>query len=501
MPTPSTDPLDFNDPGFVIPATTVAVDGSINISSDTIIWTLDDSPILIQNDVTIDSGAILRIMPGVIIKFAANASIIVNGGELLVIGNSPASQHVLFTSVENNAIGGGANTAGPGDWTGLQFGPLSSAEIHGATIEYAANAILFNVDGVGMVDNSIIRYSRDHAFTLDMAGDVDLRHNQIVNNGSSTTPQGGGVFVDQNMTGTLNVESNLIRGNTAANSASIGQGGGIFVSTSTGTTNIVNNLILENSSYNEGGGIYLDGGNVYAESNTITNNSSITGTAGVATGLHIGSTVGSGSQLINNLIYFNVGDEITIDIGAIPDIDFNLTELAFGTNNITTDPQFVANWYLSHQIIAGQATDSPALDTGSPTQPLVITDMTTRTDGGLDTGNTDIGYHHHQGIPDVSTNILFNPAVSTLTASATTTIIVTPQDSSFVGLGVPGLDVTINVACNIGTNSSIRDRGDGSYEFDVTANPSGSIVFQIIVNGTATTGKTYTWGGAGSCNA
>jgi len=499
--TPSTDPTLATGTGDFPTIPTTSVTGPITISSETV-WTLDDSPVLIQNMVTIGSGGMLRIMPGVIIRFAAGASLIVDGGELIVIGNSPPPQHVLFTSSENNAIGGGANTAGPGDWTGLQFRSAASAEIHGATIEYAANAILFNVAGGGMVDNSIIRSSLDHAFTLDMTGDVDLRHNQIVNNGSSTTPQGGGIFVDPNMTGNLIIESNLIRGNKA-NLAS-GQGGGVFVSTTvSGTTSINNNLILENSADVRGGGVYLEGGNGLSfESNTITDNTIMTGPSIEGVGIYISSGITGSSQLLNNLIFFNdTGTDEIINNGS-PVTDYNLmsntaTSPLTGTNDaVTATPEFFANWYLS-QISAGQGTDSPALDAGSPTQPPVITDMTTRTDGGLDTGATDIGYHHPNAAPSIDAGTSdFQPANSPgIGLDTTVTVGFIPRDGNGVPVG-PGLNVIVSFTSTPnGTINEIRDMGDGSYQFDFTSSGfTTSDTLQVSANGvTFTATTTISW--------
>jgi hypothetical protein len=66
--------------------------------------------------------------------------------------------------------------------------------------------------------------------------------------------------------------------------------------------------------------------------------------------------------------------------------------------NIDADPLFVPGpggaYYLS-QIAAGQAADSPCVDTGSDTAANLGLDLlTTRTDEGLDAGTVDMGYHY-----------------------------------------------------------------------------------------------------------
>ena len=69
----------------------------------------------------------------------------------------------------------------------------------------------------------------------------------------------------------------------------------------------------------------------------------------------------------------------------------------FGLGCIDQDPLFVLgprhSYYLS-QTAAGQAADSPCVDTGSdPAADLGLNELTTRTDGVPDTGTVDMGYH------------------------------------------------------------------------------------------------------------
>ena len=66
-----------------------------------------------------------------------------------------------------------------------------------------------------------------------------------------------------------------------------------------------------------------------------------------------------------------------------------------GTGNINSDPLFVTgplgDYYLS-QIAAGQAQNSPCVDTGDPASSMII--GTTRTDEIQDSGVVDMGYHY-----------------------------------------------------------------------------------------------------------
>jgi hypothetical protein len=69
-----------------------------------------------------------------------------------------------------------------------------------------------------------------------------------------------------------------------------------------------------------------------------------------------------------------------------------------GEGNISDDPLFVkgplGDYYLSCRA-AGQAADSPCIDAGSGTaESLGLDQLTTRTDGVLDAGIVDMGYHY-----------------------------------------------------------------------------------------------------------
>ena len=63
-------------------------------------------------------------------------------------------------------------------------------------------------------------------------------------------------------------------------------------------------------------------------------------------------------------------------------------------NNISTDPCFIAGYYLS-QVAAGQLVTSPCVDAGSDSASVLdMNGYTTRTDGNTDSGIVDMGYHY-----------------------------------------------------------------------------------------------------------
>ena len=176
------------------------------------------------------------------------------------------------------------------------------------------------------------------------------------------------------------ITNNLVTGNTA------GSGGGILASaTSSGAVILTNNTVTENIAQNwNGGGVDT---NVWSGSSAFVN-------------------------LINNIIWGNTaygnGQDICVDVGGnIPQTtidycDFGgispTTGWGGGTGNINADPLFVTgplgNYYLSH-ITAGQAEDSPCIDSGSDAaENLELNNRTTRTDQVPDSGIVDMGYHY-----------------------------------------------------------------------------------------------------------
>ncbi|MFA5238080.1 MAG: right-handed parallel beta-helix repeat-containing protein [Phycisphaerae bacterium] len=93
--------------------------------------------------------------------------------------------------------------------------------------------------------------------------------------------------------------------------------------------------------------------------------------------------------------YYDSGTELVYtgagQVGSIPG----------GADNLYGNPLFAVgpfgNYYLS-QILAGQASNSPALDNGSDTAAnLTLDALTTRTDNVADAGQVDRGYHYPDG--------------------------------------------------------------------------------------------------------
>jgi len=123
-----------------------------------------------------------------------------------------------------------------------------------------------------------------------------------------------------------------------------------------------------------------------------------------------GGGYGGGSGTSVNGSHIIYGQNVTISNSIIWDnasplidstntVNYTCIEGGFsGFGNFETDPLFTnaieGSFYLS-QIAAGQAQQSPCVDAGDPSAPLI--NGTTRTDGYPDEGILDLGFHYSQG--------------------------------------------------------------------------------------------------------
>ena len=296
--------------------------------------------------------------------------------------NSPDSTITIINNTFNSNIANGNSTFGGGIYilgsgaiavigntilsnSAKMGGGIAALPLSDSPMTIANNTITQNIGG-----GINAQASRANAM-------ISIRNNIIVNN--SEAGSGGGIYALSYSDNTkVVITNNLVAGNTA------GSGGGILASaTSSGVVILTNNTVTANIAQQSiGGGVYS---NVWSGSFAIVN-------------------------LINNIIRGNtaygngqdvcVGTNIsqtTIDYCDFGDI-YPATGWGGGTGNINADPLFVTgllgNYYLSH-ITAGQAEDSPCIDSGSDTaENLELNNRTTRTDQVPDSGIVDMGYHY-----------------------------------------------------------------------------------------------------------
>ena len=140
---------NVSDPGVIIgpvtPSTTAVTTVSGTISTNT---TWAAGVYYVSNNITVNSGVTLTILPGVIIKFAPNKSITVNGS-LTAVGE--AGSEVVFTAWTDDSFGGdsngdGASTGTPGYWNMVQFTNTSvSSRLEDVVVRYGGSGSSGNI--------------------------------------------------------------------------------------------------------------------------------------------------------------------------------------------------------------------------------------------------------------------------------------------------------------------------------------------------------------------
>ncbi len=209
--------------------------------------------------------------------------------------------------------------------------------------------------------------------------------------GNSSVDNGGGLVL-------YNSQDGVITGNRLENNSAAGHGGGVFLYY-TYDTIASDNLLVNNQAGEYGGGLYTNS-TLPLTGMTIGGN-----TAGISGGGLVLPSSGP-SSITNSIVWGNTPDQIH---GNPNSVTYSDVEGGYaGEGNIHADPLFAAGPdsinYLS-QLAAGQPADSPCVDSGDPANPPPP--GTTRTDGVLDSGITDMGFHF--------------PALKTVDASFTCT--------------------------------------------------------------------------------
>lgn len=236
-------------------------------------------------------------------------------------------------------------------------------------------------------------------------------HNNIIS--ENEAEYGGGIYFIYQYA--ISIENNIIFANTATGgNVNYGNsfGGGIYVASKSFAT-IKNNMIFWNFADYGGSGIGITHlGSADVVNNTIYGNTTDPAVNGSGGGICL---ISLGNATVFNTILWNNdapnGPEISLEIQSTLDISYSdveggqlscfvdwLSTLTWGAGMIDANPLFAAGpkgfYYLS-QIAAGQAADSPCVDTGAgPASNYGMDIYCTRTDEVADSGTVDMGFHY-----------------------------------------------------------------------------------------------------------
>lgn len=393
------------------------------------VWTIDNSPYVVHNgDITVEDNDTLTIMAGVTVLFTARYKFIVEG---LLTAEGTEVDSVIFTrfypTEESKWRGFRFDEADEG--SSLSWCRIEYAKGEGAYPEVRGGAIWINDCDVWIRHCSIVRnYTHNSNLNGSGAGIFMEGSNSIIEGchfiqnqadngggicvGSESSPtiqfnlfednqtfsSGGGIYVAANSEALI--AYNVFEGN---HSGGIFGGGAINLWSATwlyGTTSeVYSNLIIGNSASSSGGGIYsrYDGSQIY--NNTIVGNSAANGG-----GIYVLTFPDLPPTIYNSIVWENsapTGSQIYLDpsVGSAANITYCDVQGGWaGSGNFDSNPLFVTgalgDYFLS-QMASGQIHDSPCVDAGDPGSAMVL--GTTRTDGVLDIGIVDLGFHLSPG--------------------------------------------------------------------------------------------------------
>lgn len=347
-------------------------------------------------------------------------AVIRGGGICCTNYSSPA---IIHNTITGNTVTSVQGSGGGISFAGSTGAPL--ARIDGNTISGneapIGGGIYFSDEPCFTITNNTISNNQAGWGGGIYAASSAIIYNCIITGNNVGTPSGGGSGGGICCYGcSPTITSCVVSACTSKSVYAAAVGGGITCYSYGGDCNpiITNCIISENIVTSEwtahGGGIYCAGDGVYTCEPTITNctitkNSAID-TVGFywAYGGGISCFYYASPTVINTILWEDTatgeGNEIYLDDYSSITITYSDIQDGWeGTGNIDADPLFVTgpkgDYYLS-QIAAGQALQSPSVDSGSDlASNLGMDSMTTRTDEQFDTGIVDMGFHYTVAVP------------------------------------------------------------------------------------------------------
>ena len=238
--------------GQLTPDSTAVTSISGTISADT---TWAAGVFYISNNTTVSSGVTLTILPGVIVKVAANRSLQING--TLEAGGT-AIAPIVFTAYTDDSFGGdsngdGASSGTPGYWNRLYFENSANSTLENVVIRYGGSGNQGNIymfrSPVSVLSSEVANGSSYGIYTYESSALIES--NSINDNSSyglylfrSSSPtarantisgNSNGIYVNSGATPTI--DANVITGNTNY---------GIYYQSTSSAPEITGNTITSN---------------------------------------------------------------------------------------------------------------------------------------------------------------------------------------------------------------------------------------------------------------
>lgn len=271
---------------------TVFVSGSISANTT---WTKANSPYIVNGNLTVDSGVILTIQPGVTVQIDTSMQFSIDGR---LIAEGLVTDSIIFTS----------NPAIPSrfKWPGLSFrikARNDTSRFKYCIIEHA-NIGIYNAGSSMFVSNSVIRYNSEAVFLAPPSLPTNC-YNAI-----------NKCLITQNGRGVRDAQNTPVPGLLSENDITYNDGTGYFTQSSSKGMVMNNNNFFYNHI-----GVWLEGDNVRGlHFNTFKGSAS--------TGLHIEADT-IYTPVSNNLFIYNDSAISLIDVMAA-----SVTNNTFAYNNV-----------------------------------------------------------------------------------------------------------------------------------------------------------------------
>ena len=224
------------------------VSGTISTNTT---WTLSGSPYVVDGNVTVSSAATLTVNPGVVVKFNGSLRELRVEGKLTAIGT--ASQPIVFTSIQDDSVGGdsngdgGASSPAAGQWYRIAINAGTASRLSYATVRYGGWGSANSNYGAIAVDNAGTEATIDHAtITNNQRSGIKVYLGGAKVSASTISSNGNGIST--NMGWFTVAERTQVTGNS---------GDGLWFNYTSSYTGPASSVLDSDVAQNGGRGIYI----------------------------------------------------------------------------------------------------------------------------------------------------------------------------------------------------------------------------------------------------